>query len=232
MILAAGLGKRMRPITVTTPKPLVEVGGRALIDRALDSLQNAGVEKAVVNVHYLADLVSVHVARRKVPAIVVSDERARLLDTGGGIVKALPELGTEPFYLMNSDSFWIEGARPNLAWLADGWRDDSMDALLLVAPTVRTIGYHGRGDFRMDPAGRLVRRPEREVVPFVYAGAAILHPRLFAGAPAGPFSLNVLFNQAMEAGRLFGVRLDGLWFHVGTPDSIGEAEMTIADSAA
>src|SRR5665213_1512919 len=215
MVLAAGLGKRMRPITVTTPKPLVEVGGRALIDRALDTLENAGVEKAVVNVHYLADLVSVHVARRKSPEIVVSDERARLLDTGGGIVKALPALGSEPFYLLNSDSFWIEGARPNLSWLADAWNDRSMDALLLVAPTVRTIGYHGRGDFRMDPAGRLVRRPEREVVPFVYAGAAILHPRLFEAAPAGPFSLNLLFNAAMEAGRLFGVRLDGLWFHVG-----------------
>jgi MurNAc alpha-1-phosphate uridylyltransferase len=232
MVLAAGLGKRMRPITVTTPKPLVEVGGRALIDRALDSLEQAGVETVVVNVHYLADLVSVHVARRKSPKVIVSDERSRLLDTGGGVVKALPLLGPEPFYLLNSDSFWIEGARPNLAWLAGGWRDESMDALLLVAATVRTIGYQGRGDFRMDPAGRLVRRPEREVVPFVYAGAAILHPRLLADAPAGPFSLNLLFNRAMEAGRLFGVRLDGLWFHVGTPDAIGEAEMTIADSAA
>jgi MurNAc alpha-1-phosphate uridylyltransferase len=232
MVLAAGLGKRMRPITVTTPKPLVEVAGRALIDRALDALAAAGVETAIVNVHYLADLVSVHVARRKSPKIVVSDERSGLLDTGGGIVKALPLLGPEAFYLLNSDSFWIEGARPNLEWLSAGWRDDSMDALLLVAPTVRTVGYQGRGDFRMDPAGRLIRRPEREVVPFVYAGAAILHPRLFASAPSGSFSLNTLFNNAMEAGRLFGVRLDGLWFHVGTPDAIGEAEMTIADSAA
>jgi MurNAc alpha-1-phosphate uridylyltransferase len=232
MILAAGLGKRMRPITVTTPKPLVEVGGKALIDHALDSLENAGVERVVVNVHYLADLVGVHVARRQRPAITISDERAALLDTGGGVQKALPLLGDEPFYLLNSDSFWIEGARPNLAWLADGWRDDSMDALLLLAPTVRTVGYHGRGDFRMDPAGRLVRRPEREVVPFVYAGAAILHPRLFAGAPSGAFSLNLLFERAIEAGRLFGVRLDGIWFHVGTPDAIGEAELTIADSAA
>lgn len=232
MVLAAGLGKRMRPITVTTPKPLVEVGGKALIDHALDSLEHAGVETVVVNVHYLPDLVGVHVARRRHPSIVVSDERAGLLDTGGGIVKALPLLGSEPFYLMNSDSFWIEGARPNLKWLADAWRDDSMDALLLVAPTVRTVGYHGRGDFRMDPSGRLVRRPEREVVPFVYAGAAILHPRLFRDAPAGPFSLNLLLGRAIEAGRLFGVRLDGLWFHVGTPDAIGEAEMTIADSAA
>src|SRR5665213_1479097 len=232
MILAAGLGKRMRRITVTTPKPLVEVGGRALIDRVLDRLERAGVDDVVVNVHYLADLVGVHVARRPRPAVTISDERDRLLDTGGGIAKALPRLGPAPFYVLNSDSFWIEGARPNLDWLAAGWRDDRMDALLLVAATVRTIGYSGRGDFRMDPAGRLVRRPEREVVPFVYAGAAILHPRLFASAPAGPFSLNLLFNRAMEAGRLYGVRLDGLWLHVGTPEAIGEAELTIADSAA
>jgi len=232
MILAAGLGKRMRPITVTTPKPLIEVGGRALIDHGLDRLERAGVEQAVVNVHYLADLVETHVVRHRRPAIVISNERQRLLDTGGGIAKALPELGPAPFYLLNSDSFWIEGARPNLDWLASGWRDDAMDVLLLVASTVRTIGYTGRGDFRMDPAGRLTRRAEREVVPFVYAGAAILHPRLFAGSPPGAFSLNLLFDKAMEEGRLFGVRLDGLWLHIGTPEAIGEAELTIADSAA
>jgi MurNAc alpha-1-phosphate uridylyltransferase len=232
VILAAGLGKRMRPLTVTTPKPLIEVGGRALIDYGLDRLERAGVEQAVVNVHYLADLVQTHVVRRRRPAIVVSDERRQLLDTGGGIANALPALGPAPFYVMNSDSFWIEGARPNLDWLASGWHDETMDALLLVASTVRTIGYPGRGDFRMDPAGRLIRRAEREVAPFVYAGAAILHPRLFEGSPEGPFSLNLLFDKAMEAGRLFGVRLDGLWLHIGTPEAIGEAEMTIADSAA
>jgi MurNAc alpha-1-phosphate uridylyltransferase len=232
MILAAGLGKRMRPVTVTTPKPLVEVAGRALIDHGLDRLERAGVETVVVNVHYLADLVATHVARRRRPAVVVSDERARLLDTGGGIAKALPALGAEPFYLMNSDSFWIEGVRPNLDWLAAGWRDDAMDALLLVAGTVDAVGYTGRGDFRMDPAGRLIRRAEREVAPFVYAGAAILHPRLFADVSRDPFSLNLLFDRAMENGRLFGVRLDGLWLHVGTPEAIAEAEMTIADSAA
>ena len=232
MILAAGLGKRMRPITVTTPKPLIEVGGRALIDHGLDRLERAGVEQVIVNVHYLADLVSVHVAHRSRPEIVVSDERAGLLDTGGGVRKALPKLGATPFYLMNSDSFWIEGARPNLDWLASAWRDDSMDALLLVASTVRAIGYNGRGDFRMDPSGRLIRRGEREVAPFAYAGAAILHPRLFADCPEGAFSLNMLFNRAMEADRLFGVRLDGMWLHIGTPEAIGEAELTIADSAA
>ena len=232
MVLAAGLGKRMRPITVTTPKPLIEVGGRALIDHGLDRLERAGVEQVIVNVHYLADLVSVHVARRRRPEIVVSDERDGLLDTGGGVRKALEKLGPAPFYLMNSDSFWIEGARPNLDWLASAWRDDKMDALLLVASTVRAIGYNGRGDFRMDTSGRLIRRGEREVAPFAYAGAAILHPRLFAGCPDGAFSLNLLFNRAMEADRLFGVRLDGLWLHIGTPEAIGEAELTIADSAA
>jgi len=232
MVLAAGLGKRMRPLTVTTPKPLIEVNGRALIDYGLDALSRAGVEETVVNVHYLADLVSTHVSRRHHPRVVISDESRALLDTGGGIVKALPRLGLEPFYLLNSDSFWIEGVRANLDWLAGAWRDDAMDALLLVAATVRSIGYDGRGDFRMDPAGRLIRRGEREVAPFVYAGAAILHPRLFADAPDGPFSLNMLLDRAIESGRLFGVRLDGLWLHVGTPESIAEAELTIADSAA
>jgi MurNAc alpha-1-phosphate uridylyltransferase len=232
MVLAAGLGKRMRPLTATRPKPLIEVNGRALIDYGLDALARAGVAEVVVNVHYLADLVATHVGRRPRPQILVSDERAALLDTGGGVMRALPRLGLTPFYLLNSDSFWIEGARPNLDWLAGGWRDDAMDALLLVAPTVRAVGYSGRGDFRMDPAGRLIRRAEREVAPFVYAGAAILHPRLFAASPQGAFSLNLLFDRAMEAGRLFGVRLDGLWLHIGTPEAIGEAEMTIADSAA
>jgi N-acetyl-alpha-D-muramate 1-phosphate uridylyltransferase len=232
MILAAGLGKRMRPITVTTPKPLVEVNGRALIDRALDRLERAGVERVVVNVHYLAELVQVHLGRRGTPDIVISDETDRLLDTGGGIVKALPHLGAQPFYLLNSDSFWVEGARPNLEWLANGWRDDSMDALLMLSATVHAIGYSGRGDFQMDPAGRLVRRREREVVPFAYAGAAILHPRLFAGRQAEPFSLNQLFDAALENGRLFGARMDGMWLHIGTPEAIGEAEHSIADSAA
>lgn len=232
MILAAGLGKRMRPITATTPKPLVEVGGRALIDRGLDALERAGVEQTVVNVHYLADQVMSHLARRKRPAVIFSEERSSLLDTGGGVAKALPMLGDEPFYLMNSDSFWIEGARPNLDWLASAWRDDAMDALLLVAATVRSIGYNGRGDFRMGPTGQLVRRPEREVAPFAYAGAAILHPRLFASCPPGAFSLNRLFDKAAEDGRLYGARLEGVWLHIGTPDAIAEAERTIADSAA
>jgi MurNAc alpha-1-phosphate uridylyltransferase len=232
MVLAAGLGKRMRPLTATMPKPLIEVNGKALIDHGLDRLERAGVSRVVVNVHYLPDLIRAHLARRRRPEIVISDERAKLLDTGGGIRRALPELGPDPFYLLNSDSFWIEGARANLDWLAAGWDGRRMDVLLLLAPTVRSIGYHGRGDFRMDPAGRLYRRGEREVVPFAYAGAAIINPRLFEGAPEGAFSLNLLFDRAIEAGRLFGVRMDGTWLHVGTPEAIAEAELSIADSAA
>jgi MurNAc alpha-1-phosphate uridylyltransferase len=232
MVLAAGIGKRMRPLTATVPKPLIEVAGRALIDHNLDRLEHAGVEAAVVNVHYLADLMRAHVARRRKPAVIISDERAKLLDTGGGIAKALPHFDGEAFYLMNSDSFWIEGPRPNLDWLAGAWDEASMDAVLLLASTVRSVGYGGRGDFRMDPAGRLSRRAEREVAPFAYAGAAILHPRLFEGCPSGPFSLNLLFDKAIEAGRLFGVRMDGFWLHVGTPEAIGEAELSVADSAA
>lgn len=232
MVLAAGLGKRMRPVSVTTPKPLIEVAGRTLIDHGLDALERAGVEQVVVNVHYLADQLQSHLARRRRPAIVISDERAQLMDTGGGVAKALPVLGDAPFYLLNSDSFWIEGARPNLDWLASAWRDAEMDALLLVAATVHAIGYQGRGDFRMDPAGRLTRRAERDVAPFAYSGAAILSPRLFEGRPDGAFSLNRLFDRAMEGGRLFGVRLDGTWLHIGTPGALGEAELTIADSAA
>lgn len=232
MVLAAGRGKRMRPITATTPKPLVEVNGRALIDHTLDRLADAGVARAVVNVHYLADLIEVHVTKRTSPEIVVSDERALLLDTGGGVVKALPHLGSEPFFHMNSDSIWIEGSRPNLAGLASRWNPEEMDALLMLASTVRSVGYEGDGDFQMDKTGRLERRLERTVAPFVYAGAAILSPSLFAGRAAEPFSLNAVFDAAIAKGRLYGYRMDGIWLHVGTPDAIEAAEASIALSAA
>jgi MurNAc alpha-1-phosphate uridylyltransferase len=231
MVLAAGLGKRMRPITATTPKPLVEVGGRSLVDHAIAKLKAAGVEVCVVNVHYLADLVEVHVGKWKNPKIVFSDEREALLETGGGIVKALPLLGTEPFYVYNSDSFWIEGIRANLDLLARRWDEAAMDGLLLLAPTVGSIGYSGSGDFVMDELGRLSRRGERRVAPFAYAGAAIFHPRLFRDAPSGAFSLNRLFDRAIEEGRLYGQRMEGTWLHVGTPEAIGEAERAIAESA-
>ena len=232
MVLAAGIGKRMRPLTAMTPKPLIEVQGRALIDYGLDRLCAAGVREAVVNVHYLADLVEVHMARRDAPAITISDERDELLDTGGGIVRALPTLGDQPFYLINSDSFWIEGVKPNLELLADYFDPARMDALLLLASTVQAVGYAGAGDFEMDTAGHLVRRRERAVAPFAYAGAAILSPRLFQDAPAGAFSLNRLFDQAIADKRLHGVRMEGLWLHVGTPPAIRAAERAITDSAA
>ncbi len=232
MVLAAGFGERMRPITATMPKPLVKVAGRALIDYGLDKLAQAGVATTIVNVHYLADQIERHVAGRRQPRIVISDERDALLDTGGGIVKALPLLGSEPFYLVNSDSIWLDGVHGNLERLAAAYDDSRMDVLLLLAPAATSIGYSGRGDFSMAPDGRLYARREREVTPFVYAGAAILSPRLFEGAPHGKFSLTKLFDRAGEAERLFGLRLDGVWMHVGTPDAIALAERAIMASAA
>ena len=232
MVLAAGHGKRMRPLSATKPKPLISVAGKALLDHCLDGLAACDVETAIVNVHYLADLVEEHLSRRSAPRIIISDERTRLLDTGGGVTGALPHLGDAPFFLRNSDSFWLEGVRPNLQWLSDGWDDDRMDALLLLAATVDSAGYAGRGDFNLDKDGRLSRRSERTVAPFVYAGAAILHPRLFTDAPDGAFSLNLLFDRAIDKQRLFGVRLDGLWINVESPAAIAAAEMAIAESAA
>jgi MurNAc alpha-1-phosphate uridylyltransferase len=231
MVLAAGLGKRMRPITETTPKPLIEVAGKPLIDHGLDRLAEAGVSRAVVNVHYLADQIEAHLQGRAAPQIEISDERDLLLETGGGVVHALPKLGSGPFYLLNTDSLWIDGARPLLDRLAEAWDDERMDALLVVAPIVATSGYFGIGDFLLDTEGRLSRRPERVTAPFVYTGCGILSPRLFENAPEGPFSLNLLFDRAIEAERLYGLRLDGLWMHVGTPEAIGEAEMLISESA-
>jgi len=232
MVLAAGLGKRMRPLTDTVPKPLVKVAGRALIDYTLDRLADAGVETAVVNVHYFADTIEKHVKTRTRPKIVISDERSELLDTGGGVVKALPLLGAEPFFHVNSDTIWIEGVTPNLARLGAMFDPRQMDALLLLAPTTTSIGYEGRGDFAMGPDGRLGWRAERGVVPFVYAGAAILSPALFKEAPQGAFSLNTLFERAIEAGRLFGTRLEGTWMHVGTPAAVAAAEAAILASVA
>jgi MurNAc alpha-1-phosphate uridylyltransferase len=232
MVLAAGLGLRMRPLTDNTPKPLVEVGGKALIDHALDRLAEAGVETAVVNVHHLADQVEAHLKGRHTPKIVISDERDALLDTGGGVVKALPLLGNQPFFHVNADTLWVDGVKPSLPRLAQTFDAGSMDALLLVAPTIGSVGYSGRGDFAMMADGRLRRRGEREVVPFVYAGAAMLAPAMFDGAPAGAFSLNRLFDRAIENGRLYGLRLDGVWMHVGTPEAIAAAERAILQSAA
>ena len=233
MVLAAGLGTRMRPFNGQVPKPLVTVGGKALIDYVLDRLADAGVEQAVVNVHYLADQIERHVASRRAPEIVLSDERSELLGTGGGPVKAMPLLGGGPFFHVNSDTIWIDGASPNLRRLAAAFDPARMDALLLMAPTATSIGYVGRGDFAMAGDGQLKRRGEREVVPFVYAGAAVLTPPFFASAPQqGPSSMSPLFDRAIDAGRLYGLRLEGIWMHVGTPEAVAAAEAALVASAA
>ena len=230
MVLAAGLGTRMRPLTDIIPKPLVPVAGKPLIDHVLDRLADAGVARAVVNVHYMAEQIEQHLAYRTRPQIVISDERGLLLGTGGGVARALPQLGHAPFFHINSDTIWIDGVQPNLARLAETFEPDTMDALLLLAPTAGSIGYAGRGDFAMAPDGHLNKRAEQEVAPFVYAGAAILSPALFNGAPTGDFSLTALFDRAAEAGRLHGLRLEGLWMHVGTPEAVAAAEKAIRAS--
>jgi N-acetyl-alpha-D-muramate 1-phosphate uridylyltransferase len=230
MVLAAGFGTRMRPLTDKMPKPLVKVAGKALIDHVLDRLVEAGVERAVVNVHHFADQMQQHLAHRKHPQIVISDERGLLLGTGGGVKKALPQLGNAPFFHSNSDTFWIDDVKSDLARLADAFDPVAMDALLLLAPTAGSIGYAGRGDFAMAADGRLRKCAGQDGAPFVYAGAAILSPALFKGAPQGEFPLTALFDRAAAAGRLHGLRLEGLWIHVGTPEAIAEAEAAIRAS--
>jgi MurNAc alpha-1-phosphate uridylyltransferase len=231
MVLAAGLGTRMRAFNGQIPKPLVQVGGKALLDHMLDRLAEAGVARAVINVHHLADQIERHLQSRQRPRIVISDERQELLGTGGGVVKALGELGGAPFFHVNSDTIWIDGVKPNLGRLAAAFAPDRMDALLLLAPTTTSIGYTGRGDFAMAADGRLSWRGERDVVPFVYAGAAILAPALFRDAPAGAFSLTQVWQRATEAERLYGLRLEGVWMHVGTPEAVAAAEAAIVASA-
>ncbi|MGA0596369.1 tRNA (adenosine(37)-N6)-threonylcarbamoyltransferase complex ATPase subunit type 1 TsaE [Enterovirga sp. CN4-39] len=230
MVLAAGLGKRMRPITDTRPKPLVEVAGRPLIDHALGRLLEAGLSKVVVNVHYLPDMIEDHVASLADLSITISDERDALLETGGGVKRALPLLGPE-FLVLNSDSLWTERETKNLSRLLETWRPEEMDILLLLAPR-KSLGYDGLGDFNMDANGRLTRRVFGALAPHVYAGAAIMKAELFDNTPEGAFSLNLLFDRAIEAGRLFGVALDGEWLHVGTPEAIGQAEARLAQSGA
>lgn len=232
MVLAAGLGLRMRPLTDHMPKPLVRVAGQPLLDHVLDKLAAAGVAEAVVNVHYLPDQIIAHTASRSRPRIIISDERNQVLGTGGGVVKALPLLGKEPFFLLNADTMWIDGVRPNLERLAETFDPARMDILLLMAPTTNSIGYPGRGDYGMLPDGALRKRREHQVVPFVYAGAAIMSPSLFADAPAGEFSLTKMFDRANEQERLFGLRLDGIWMHVGTPDAVRDAEEALLESVA
>ncbi|MGY8667923.1 nucleotidyltransferase family protein [Bradyrhizobium sp. UFLA05-109] len=232
MVLAAGLGLRMRPLTEKMPKPLVSVAGQPLLDHVLDKLGQAGVAEAVINVHYLPDQIIDHVASRKRPHVTISDERDQVLGTGGGVVKALPLLGDAPFFHVNSDTLWIDGVRSNLERLAENFDPARMDILLLMAPTASSIGYSGRGDYSMLPDGTLRARRENQVVPFVYAGAAIISPTIFAGAPQGEFSLTKIFDRAGEQERLFGLRLDGLWMHVGTPDAVHAAEEAFLESVA
>jgi len=232
MVLAAGFGVRMRPLTDTMPKPLVRVAGQPLLDHVLDKLSVAGVAEAVVNVHYLPDQIIEHTSGRKAPRVIISDERDQVLGTGGAVVKALPLLGDAPFFHLNSDTMWIDGVRPNLSRLAEAFDPAHMDILLLMAPTTSSIGYSGRGDYSMLPDGALRKRRELQVVPFVYAGAAIISPALFADAPAGEFPLTRMFDRANEQERLFGLRLDGVWMHVGTPDAVRAAEDAFLASVA
>jgi N-acetyl-alpha-D-muramate 1-phosphate uridylyltransferase len=226
MVLAAGLGERMRPLTLRMPKPLVPLAGKTLLDHVLDRLASAGVKTAIVNVHYLPDQLEAHVQGRegKPPEIVISDERGVLLNTGGGVVKALHLLGPGPFFINNADSVWSEGAAPALKRMLRKWDKERMDSLLLLAPLTTSIGYGGKGDFAMAPDGRLTRRGESEVVPFAFAGVSLCDASLFEDVPQSPFSLNLLWDRALAKGRLYGMRLDGRWMHVGTPEALAEAE--------
>lgn len=226
MVLAAGLGTRMRHLTAERPKPLVEVAGRTLIDRTLDRLVETGVREAVVNLHYFPDMMRAHLAGRSAPAIRYSDETDALLETGGGVARALPLLGEEPFFAVNSDNIWM-GDDPFRA-LSDGWDAGRMDALLLLVPREKAVGYTRAGDFSLDDAGRLVRRGESADAPLVFSGAQILSPRLFDEAPDGAFSLNMQWNIAIAAGRAFGVVHPGRWCDVGTPEGVTLAEEALA----
>ncbi len=229
MILAAGLGTRMRPLTLERPKPLIEVGGRALIDHAADRLAQHAIRRLVVNKHYLGEMIDAWAARQDRFEVLVSDETAQLLETGGGIVRALEFLNSDPFIVLNSDSFWLDGPVPALARLAQAFRATDMDCLLLLAEKPASIGFDGPGDFYCDDHGRLERRGDRTAAPYVYAGCYLVSPALFEAAPEGPFSMNVLWNRAIENGRLFGLVHDGLWLHVGTPDAIALAESAMQD---
>jgi MurNAc alpha-1-phosphate uridylyltransferase len=231
MVLAAGLGTRIASASNGLPKPLVPLGGKALIDHVLDRHVEAGIARAVVNVHHKADLIEAHLKGRRAPRIEISDERDRLLDTGGGVKRALARLGPGPFLIHNSDSVWIEGVGSNLVRLFEAWNDGCMDCLMLLAPASRSLGYQGRGDFAFEADGRIRRRVEQEIVPFAFAGVSLAHPRLFDGSPDRPFSLNPAWDRAIAAGRAFGLRMEGTWMHVGTPEALAQAEQRLAQAA-
>jgi len=228
MIMAAGLGKRMRPLTATKPKPLIAVNGKALLDHVLEKLRDAGVKKVVVNVHYLADALEAHLASRDHGLeVVISNERDLLMETGGGLIKAAPLIDSEPFLALNSDNLWIDGPADTLKLLASQWDGSKMDALLLLVPQARALNHKGMGDFHMDRAGRLRRRDRSHVAPFVFTGIQIVSKRLLRDAPEGPFSTNILWDRAIEEGRCFGAVHQGLWFDVGTPQSIQMTETAL-----
>jgi N-acetyl-alpha-D-muramate 1-phosphate uridylyltransferase len=230
MIMAAGLGKRMRPLTATRPKPLIEVAGKALLDHVLDRLRVAGVRKVVVNVHYLADSVEAHLASRDHGLeVVISDERKQLLETGGGLVHAMDLIDSDPFLAVNSDNLWVDGPADTLKLLASHWDDSKMDALLLLVPLARAGNHKGIGDFHMTRSGRLRRRDRSHVAPFVFTGIQMLSKRLLNDAPDGPFSTNILWDRAIEEGRCFGAVHQGLWFDVGVPGSIKLTEASLQD---
>lgn len=223
MVMAAGLGKRMRPLTASQPKPLVRVAGKPLIDHALDRLAESGVTDAVVNVHYLADALEAHVLEREAPKVIISDERDELLETGGGMIKAREHL-PDPFFCLNADNIWLDGPQSALRDLSVHWNPDAMDALLLVVSHARTVNFSGQGDFHMDASGKLSRRKAGRIAPFVYTGIQLVSHRLLRDAPEGKFSTNILWNRAIEEGRLYGVSFTGQWFEVGTPQSIAPTE--------
>lgn len=224
MVLAAGLGTRMRPLTNDRPKSLIEVGGRTLLDHAIDRFKAAGIRMVVVNVHYKGEMIVDHLKKRTDVEIRIQDERDKLLDTGGGLKRALPHFEGAPFFTYNSDSIWLESWSSNLARMARQWDDGEMDCFMLMAPTFSSIGYEGRGDFSMDGMGRLTRRQPRRVTPFAWPGVQIIHPRLVARGTGDVFSTNRLWDIAVEEGRLFGLRLDGKWMHIGTPEARDEAQ--------
>lgn len=229
MLMAAGLGKRMRPLTATRPKPLVKVAGKALMDHAVDALEAGGIRRLVVNVHYLADTIEAHLrARRSGLDVRISDERAKLLETGGGLMRAKELLGEAPFFCANSDNLWVDGPAETLDLMRRLWNPERMDALLLVVPLARAYCHEGPGDFHMDAAGRLTRRKAATVAPFVFTGVQILSPTLLTDPPSDVFSTNIFWNRAIEAGRLYGVSHQGLWFDVGTPRAIPIVESMLA----
>lgn len=232
MVLTAGLGTRMRPLTDRLPKPLIEVAGRSMLDRVLDLLADAGVRRCVVNLHYKGEMIRRHLARRPPPPETIYSEEAERLETGGGVARALPLLGVEPFFVCNGDTVILNGATPALGRLAAAWDGERMDALLLMQRTASAYGYDGVGDFFLDPVGVPRRRREREVAPLLFAGVQILHPRLFEDAPSGAFSLNRLFDRALSSGRLYGIVHDGAWYHVGTPEALAEVDQRMRDGDA